>query len=65
MLVEYADHVKEIEQYRTALQIIAADTEYPCEIMDLEGNDGPCQCTCCRWARLAREALSVRRQGQK
>ena len=39
-----------------ALQIIAADLEYPCEIMDL---DGPCQCTCCQWARLARAALSV------
>jgi len=43
----------------TALQIIATDTEYPCEIMDLEGGDGPCRCTCCRWARLARGALSV------
>ena len=42
-----------------ALQIIAADREYPCEIMDLEGNDGLCQCTCCQWARLARAVLSV------
>ncbi len=46
-------------QLEGALRIIAAETEYPCEIMDLNGNDGPCQCTCCRWARLAKDALVV------
>jgi len=63
LYADYKDEIREMnircEKLEKALRIIATDLEYPCEIMDLEGKDGPCQCTCCKWARLGKEALSV------
>ena len=57
--VAYTDHLAECERLRQVLRIIATDLEYPCEINDV-GEDGLCQCTCCKWVRLARAVLYVK-----
>jgi hypothetical protein len=46
---------KERDSYREALETIAAEPEYGCEIKLL--SEGLCECTCCQWARLAKSAL--------